>query len=286
MANDRLDVQAFGAVNGSITFGQRHEETPALLTELGGVIPHVPQALHDHALALEPAREAKGLHLLALAQHLTEAKVDPAPGCLDTPPDPTLGDGLAGHAGERVDRPGVEGRVRIVDPRHLARARAVVRRRHVDARADEALLDQLGRVPPGGPLELFDRILLRVDLHTALGPAKRHVNDGTLVGHEGGERLDLILVDLGREPDPALDGQAVLAVLDPPPRDDFVAAAGPDGKLKRVHAVADLDLVEQPPRVIRERGRLLEVDVDRLKEARRSVRGRHAFPRPNSLRPV
>jgi hypothetical protein len=52
----------------------------------------------------------------------------------------------------------------------------------------------------------------------------------------------------------------VVAVLDAPARDDLVAAPGADGELERVDAVTDLNLIEQPLRVLCERSRVVEVE--------------------------
>src|SRR4029453_15973464 len=143
----------------------------------------VAEPLYDDALALEAAREAERLHVIGLIAHLAQPEEDTATRRLDAAADAALGHGLARDAGHRIDRARIERRVRVVDPRHLARARAVIGCRHVDAGADEVLLDELGRIAAGDLLELLHRVLLGVDPHAALGPAERHVDDGALVGH-------------------------------------------------------------------------------------------------------
>ena len=70
-------------------------------------------------------------------------------------------------------------------PKELAAAlaRSDVGRRYVDVRADEALADQLTRVPARDALEEAGGLISRIDDHAALGAAKRNVHDRALVGH-------------------------------------------------------------------------------------------------------
>ena len=220
-------------------------------------------------------RESPRLHVVDLVAHLAQPEEDAAAGRLDPAADAALGDGLAGHAGHRVDRARIERRVRVVDPRHLPRACPVVGRGDVDAGADEVLLDELGRVAARDLLELLHRVLLGVDADAALGAAERHVDDRAFVGHERCERLDLVLVDCRRVADAALHGHAVMTVLGAPGGDDLVAAVAPDRELDGVDRVADLDLVEEALRIVGERSCLVEVQVDRLEEAGTRLRHRH-----------
>jgi hypothetical protein len=180
-------------------------------------------------------------------------------------------------ASARPRIPPWERHVRVGDPCHLTRAGAVVGRRHVEAGADEVFLDQLRGVAPRDLLDLVHRVLLGVDGHAALGPAERHVDDRTFVGHERRERLDLVLVDLRCVADAALDRRAVVAVMHAPAGDDLVLTAlAADRKLHRVDGVRHLDLIEQAARVIAQRRGFFEVDVDGLEEARGTrVRYRH-----------
>src|SRR5207244_12180848 len=54
---------------------------------------------------------------------------------------------------------------------------------------------------------------------------------------------------------------------DPPSRDDLEPAGAPDGKLERVDAVAQLDLIQQAARILRQRRRLLEIAVDGIERS-------------------
>ena len=69
--------------------------------------------------------------------------------------------GFAGDARERFELAGVKLPVGVGDPRHLALARAVVGRGHVDAGTDELLAIELVRVAARDALELLDRIARR-----------------------------------------------------------------------------------------------------------------------------
>src|SRR5690606_3024459 len=92
------------------------------------------------------------------------------------------------------------------------------------------LVDEL----PGEPLELLERELGGIAGDAALGAAEGEVHDGALPGHEAREALELVVIDLGVEAQPALERAAAVVVLDP------VAAEGAD--LPRVELDRDLDL--------------------------------------------
>src|SRR5262249_61571923 len=125
MSHDRLDVEAVGPVDGAIAFGERDDHAAGLLAEQCRVIADVAEALHDDALALQPAIEAEPLHVVDVTARLAQAVVHAAPGGLHAPPNTALGDGLSRDARELVDSPRVEGAVGVGNPRHLARPRAV-----------------------------------------------------------------------------------------------------------------------------------------------------------------
>src|SRR6266576_3142445 len=86
-----------------VAFGQRDDHAAGLLAEARRVIPDVAKALHDHALALEPALEAEPLHVVDVAARFAQAVVHATPGGLHAAADAALRDGLPGHARELVD---------------------------------------------------------------------------------------------------------------------------------------------------------------------------------------
>jgi hypothetical protein len=113
-------------------------------------------------------------------------------------------------------------------------------------------------------------------ISSAVYAAEGDVHDRALVGHQGGESLDLVLVDLRRVADATFDGQPVVAVLDTPPRDHLVPALCPDRELHGIDCVAGLDLIEEASWEVGEGRRPLEMDVDGFKECRRGLAGWHA----------
>src|SRR6185503_12328974 len=125
--------------------------------------------------------QAERLHVLLDGDRLPQAEEAAAPGRLLAAADAALPDGLAGHAGQRVELAARHRLVRVGNPRHLARAGAVVGRRHVGARADEVLADELGGVAARDALQLTDRVGVAGDADAALGSAERHVDDRALV---------------------------------------------------------------------------------------------------------
>ena len=167
-------------------------------------------------LPSRPGVRPSGLHVLGDTARFAQREVEAAAGRFTPAAHAAFGDRLARDARERIERSGIERLIRVHDPRHLAFAGAVVGRRHVDARSDEVLLDQLVRVAARDALELLDRVFLRIDLHRALGAAVRQIDDRALVGHQRGEPLDLFLVDERRVANAALGRQLVMAVLDAP----------------------------------------------------------------------
>ena len=127
----------FGFVIAPSYSAMRDQDAAAFAAELGGVIADVAEALHDDALAVEPGREAEPLHVLGFVARFAQREVEAAAGRFLAAAHAALRDRLAGDAAERVELSGIERRVGVGDPRHLALAGAVVGRRHVDAGADE-----------------------------------------------------------------------------------------------------------------------------------------------------
>jgi hypothetical protein len=192
----------------------------------------------------------------------------PAAGRLGAAADAPLGDRLAGHARRPLQLVVGQGGVGVDDPGHLPRAGAEVGGGHVDAGADEVLLDQLEGVAPGDLLELVLLVLPAVDLDSPLGAAEGGVDDGALVGHQRGEGHHLVLVDVEAVADPPLGGELVVAVLGPPGVDHLHLAVLPlQGEGEVVDAVTVLDGVQEPTGVVGERGGALEIPVHLLEKA-------------------
>ena len=238
------------------------------------MIPDVAEPLHDHALAVEAERQPKAFHFVGFIACFAQREVEAAAGGLLAPAHSALRHGLAGHAAERIERAGIERRVSVGHPRHLALTGAVIRRRHVDAGAEEILLGQLMRVAAGDALQLVEGIIFRLDPDAALRAAERDVDDGAFVGHQRRERHHLFFIHLGAVANAALHRQLVVAVLDAPRVNDFNLAAGSTKwKVKTVDAVADADLFEQSTRVFGELRRRVEVLRDLIEEVGRSAHG-------------
>src|SRR4030095_5111890 len=157
---------------------------PAPVEKLCGLMADVPEPLHHDALAGEAGREAVSLGELRVRERVANAEVDAAPGRLGAALDAALVDRLPRDAADRIDLAGMELRVGVRDPGHLARPAPVVGRGDVNARPDEVLLDELRGVAARDPLELGERDLARVDPDRALGAAEGNVHDRALVGHE------------------------------------------------------------------------------------------------------
>ena len=256
-------VEAPRVGDGAVVLGDGHDAGPGVVAALRRPVADLAESLDDDALAVDAGCEAQPPHVVGLGARLVQNVVEPPARRLDPPVDPPLRFRLPGHAPEGVDLVGMERLVGVGDPRHLPLARSVVGCGHVDGGADEVLAGQLVGVAPRDALELLDVVAARVDLNRALGAAERHLDDGALVGHQRGQRHHLVLVDLRAEAGAALDRQAVLAVLGPPGADHLhPAVALPHRKVEAVQAVAALDLVEQPGRIVGEGGGAVEVAAD------------------------
>ena len=118
----------------------------------------------------------------------------PRPVASTRPWMPPAFERLAGDAGRGVDVGGVHPAVLVDDPGHLALAGAHVGGGDVLAGVDQVALAELEGEAAGDLLHLVLVPLARVDAQAALGAAERHLDEAALVGHQRGERLDLVLV--------------------------------------------------------------------------------------------
>eukprot|EP00123_Amoebidium_parasiticum_P019311 comp24502_c0_seq1/m.46755 comp24502_c0_seq1/g.46755 ORF comp24502_c0_seq1/g.46755 comp24502_c0_seq1/m.46755 type:complete len:436 (+) comp24502_c0_seq1:355-1662(+) len=227
-----LHVQSVRVGHPAVVLGDGHDLAPGLADEVRRKEPYVAQPLHDHLLVLEPGAQAGRLLDLLELQEVPDAIVHTQASGLSAATHTTLGHGLAGHTGRAVHIRAVELLVRVLDPGHLTATSTHIRSRHIQAGPNEVLLAQLHSVAPGDALQLPGGELLGVDADATLCTAEGHVDHGTLVGHEGGQGLDLLQVHILRETDTALNGQAVPAVLRPVAGDDLALTIGTiDGKV-------------------------------------------------------
>jgi hypothetical protein len=267
---DLGQVEALGVVDGSLVLHDADQDRARFLEETAGVIADVAQTLHHHPLAGQAAGEAERLHVLLDVAGFARGDRHAAPGRLGAPADAAQGERLAGDARRTLQLVGGERHVGVHDPGHLPRPGAEVRRRHVDARSDEVLLDQLEGIAAGDALELLHCVLLAVDGDAALGAAERHVHDGALVGHQRGQRHDLVLAHRQAVADAALGRQLVVAVLGPPGVNHLDRPVRPlQGIGEVIDAVAVPDQRQQVGVVAGEGGGLVEVPVDLIAEADR-----------------
>jgi len=142
-----------------------------------------------------------------------------------------------------VDVGGVHAVVLVGDPGHLALARAHVGGRHVLAGIDEIALDQLVGETPGDQLELVFLVFPRVDAEPALGAAEGRLDQRALVGHQGCQRLHLVLVHASGVADAALYRLHVLGMDGPVAGEGLDLAAQPHAEAHRVGRVADANLL-------------------------------------------
>ncbi len=239
------------------------------------MVAHVAEPLHDHPLAVEAAGKARGLHVLGVAEELAERVLHPAPGGLDPALDAAGVQRLAGNAGRGVDVGGVHPLVLVDDPGHLALAGAHVGGGDVLAGVDQVALAQLVGEAAGDQLHLVLVPLARIDAEAALGAAERHLDQGALVGHQRGQRLDLVLVDAHREADAALDWLHVLGMHAAVAGESMDCAAQPHAEAHGIGGVADADLLLETGGKVHQPHRAVEHEVDGFAEAWLAKRGVH-----------
>src|SRR5690606_29324710 len=160
-----------------------------------GIVAHVSESLHDDPFAFQAGCQAYFLHVFGNAYafldgHGHAASRGGPPAC-----DTMEGEGLARDTGEVVHLARVHCRIRIGNPAHLTLARAVVRRRYVDGRANEVLLDQFDRIATRDGFQLRHGIVFWIDSDAAFGTPERHVDDRAFIGHKGRQSHHLVLVD-------------------------------------------------------------------------------------------
>ena len=193
------------------------------------------------------------------------------------PSEPPTFERLAGDDAEH--RVALVHRVGVEDPGHDARVGADVGCRDVLLGAD--LVDDLGGVPAGHPLELAARHLLRVADDAALGAAERDPHQRALPGHPHRERLHLVDGDVGVVADPALRGAARDVVRDAEALERLDLAVVHHDRDRDGHGLlalledadevlVDLELARDPPK-------LMLSDLERvLAEVRGCLDGGHA----------
>ena len=255
---DRFHVEAVGVVEAGVVLGDADDPRAVVGEFPRRVIADVAQALHDHAFAFESGREA--VSGVGVGEAVDDAVEDAQSGRLAPARDAVQRERLAGDAAEVVDVVRVERAVGVDDPGHLALAGAVVGRRDIDGRADEAVSVEFDHQAARDALNKLGRALVGVDADAALGSAEGDIDDGALEGHQRGETLDFVAVDHRRVADAALGRQAVMAVLGAPGLDHLdlpVLVFDREGHL--VEVVAGLDLLKQARVQVRVLGSRFEI---------------------------
>ena len=180
-----------------------------------------------------------------MPEKFAESKHHAASGGFGAPPNATLAHRFASDASHAIDIRRLMRRVGAGDPGHFPGAGAHVRRWHIDRRADVILFDQLKREAAGDAFHCLFVVFPGVDHQAALGPAKRHIDQSTFVGHERRQGLHLVLADHRGKPYTAFGRQSMLTVHRPPPDKTFHLAVDFDGESNLVNIVDALDVITQ-----------------------------------------
>jgi len=173
---------------------------------------------------------------------------------------------------------GVQILVTVQDPGHLPLGCTHVGRGHVFGRADVPPPDQLPGEPTGDPLEAGLVVLPGIDTQAALRPAEGDVEQGTLVGHECGQRLGMILVHVGRKAQPSLDRQAMGGVDGPPTSENLDAVAQTDREADLDHGGTGLQRVGGTLRYVQQRHGVFDHVCDAVSKSMLWNRVGHGTP--------
>ena len=97
--------------------------------------------------------------------------------------------------------------VGILDPGHNLFVGAHIGTEAINSSSNKALLDELHGVLTGDSLNLGKRVLSGVNLDSTLGTTEGDIGDSKLEGHEGGEGLDFLKIDVIGVASTTLDGE-------------------------------------------------------------------------------
>src|SRR5690606_12500485 len=103
-----------------------------------------------------------------------------------------------------------------------------------------------------------DRIVFRIDGYPTLRTAERHIDDGTLKGHQRSECHHFVFIDHFTEAYTAFCRRHVLRVLYTPGVDHLKPVAPPKRKAEAIDTVADFNLIEQALRVLGKLGSVVK----------------------------
>src|SRR5262249_44390604 len=163
-----LDRKTVWVVDGRIPLGNTDNFAAIFFREkFGSVIAHIPEALKDNSLSLQPRRQSQFLQVIWIPKSFTYAELDSSTRRFASTMDPTLRNRLTCDAGEIVDSAGIKRIVGVRHPRHFALARADVRSRNIFARTDVTFADQFSCKSARDFLDLLFVVLLWIETNAA-----------------------------------------------------------------------------------------------------------------------
>ena len=194
---DSLDVETIRVVDGRVVLDDSGDLTTIGLDELGGPVADSTEALNDESLVLNSEIEVDSIDERLGVEELTDGVVDTKSSGLSSASNTTLGDELASAAAFSVDvLLTSDVHVGVLDPGHGLLVGAHIGSKAINLSTDKALLDELHGVFTGHSLDFVLRVSSGVNLDSTLGAAEGDVSDGELEGHEGGEGLDFLEIDV------------------------------------------------------------------------------------------
>ena len=207
---DSLDIETIRVVSGGVVLDDSGNLATIFFNKFGGPVTDCTEALHDEGLVLDTKVKIATIDKGLGVKELTDGVVDTETSRFGSSGNTTLGDEFTSATSFGVDIGlTLDVHVGVLDPGHDLLVGSHVRSEAINLGTDKALFDELHGVFTGNSLDLVLRVLLGVNLDSTLGAAEGDVGDGELEGHEGGEGLNLLQIDMVRVAGTSLNGELV-----------------------------------------------------------------------------
>ena len=203
-----LYIETIGVVSGGVVLDNSGNLATILLNEFGGPVTDCTEALYNEGLVLDTKVKIATINEGLGVKKLTDGVVDTETGGLSSTGNTTLRDEFTSAAAFGVDISlTLDVNVGVLDPGHDLLVGSHIGSEAIDLSTDKALLDELHGVLTGDSLNLGKRVLSGVNLDSTLGTTEGDIGDSKLEGHEGGEGLDFLKIDVIGVASTTLDGE-------------------------------------------------------------------------------
>ena len=205
---DSLDIETIRVVSGGVVLDDSGNLATIFFNKFGGPVTDCTEALHDEGLVLDTKVKIATIDKGLGVKELTDGVVDTETGGLSSTCNTTLRDEFTSAAALSVDISlTLDVHIGVLDPGHDLLVGSHVGSEAINLGTDKALFDELHGVFTSDSLNLGKRVLSWVNLDSTLGTTEGDIGDGKLEGHEGGEGLDFLKIDMIGVAGTTLDGE-------------------------------------------------------------------------------